>query len=138
MGTTVLAMPIWRGALLLACAVVLTCASAESAYPEVNELNEMGEGSLATAEGRSLADPSKEDKVKAAKSILEAVAKQNVKAEQAKMQEKVDKEKEEVKEEKKALEKAQEAVRKEKKEVKEEKKEGEKKQEKKDQKGEAE
>merc|ERR1711987_31402 len=124
MGTTVLAMPIWRGAPLLACAVVLTCASAESAYPEVTELNEMGEGSLATAEGRSLADPSKEDKVKAAKSILEAVAKQNVKAEQAKMQEKVDKEK-------KALEKAQEAVRKEKKEVKEEKKEGEKKQEKK-------
>merc|ERR1711907_79938 len=119
MGTTVLAMPIWRGALLLACAVALTCASAESAYPEVTELNEMGEGSLATAEGRSLADPSKEDKVKAAKSILEAVAKQNVKAEKAKMQEKVEKEKEEVKEEKKALIKAQ-------KEVREEKKKGEK------------
>merc|ERR1712146_413457 len=110
MGTTVLAMPIWRGALLLACAVALTCASAESAYPEVTELNEMGEGSPATAEGRSLADPSK-DKVKAAKSILEAVAKQNVKAEKAKMQKKVEKEKEEVKEEKKALIKAQKEVR---------------------------
>merc|ERR1712017_35410 len=120
MGTAVLAMPTWRGALLLACAVALTCASAESAYPEVTELNEMGEGSLSTAEGRSLADLGKEDKLKAAKSILEEVAKQKVKAEKEKMQEKVNKEKEEVKEEKALLKAAQKQVR-------EEKKEGEKK-----------